>query len=165
MNKIMNIFSRFAVLGLVGLAVSATGCDSGTSTSTSSAAKSDAGDTSSAGDSTSAGAFELIGTWATPYGTDDVITQTTWNGAKLAEYDNAGNVAYTQEPATDPYNPNKFNKIIWTEPKNNAFYYCMVDYGKDTLDLAKASTLTADASAPDTAGCGGAFAWTKVTKK
>ncbi|MBI5607581.1 MAG: hypothetical protein HY902_01725 [Deltaproteobacteria bacterium] len=162
-----------------GAALLVSGCDSdagGASTTTESdTATSDSGSSDTSGGDTSGGdtssgdtmaaVFELIGTWATPYGTDDVITQTTWNKAKIVEFDNAANLGFTQEPADDPYNPNKFNKVVWTEPKNNTFYYCMVDYGKDSLALAKASTLTADASDPDTKGCGGKFPWTKATKK
>ncbi len=172
-----------------GSALVIAGCDSGTGSS-STATQSDVGSSYSAGKDTASGdtatadtasadtasadtasadtaaaVFELIGTWATPYGTDDVITQTMWNKAKIVEFDNAANLGFTQEPADDPYNPNKFNKVIWTEPKNNSFYYCIVDYGKDSLALAKASTLTADASDPDNKGCGGSFPWTKATKK
>ena len=41
----------------------------------------------------------------------------------------------------------------------------MVDYGKDTADLAEASTLTADDSKPSEGGCGGNFPWTQMSKQ
>lgn len=170
MKNLWNLVARggavrtWGMAWLCGAAVVAGGCDSDAG-SASATTQSDASTSDSGSGDTMAAVFELIGTWATPFGTDDVITQTMWNKAKVVEFDNAANVGFTQEPADDPYNPNKFNKVIWTEPKNNSFYYCMVDYGKDSLALAKASTLTADASDPDTKGCGGKFPWTKATKK
>lgn len=108
--------------------------------------------------------IEIAGTWVTPFG-EDVITKDKWNTAKVAAYDNAKNVAYTQNAADDKYNPNQFNKVVWTEPKGDTFYYCIADYGKGTLALAQASTLTADDKDPENAGCGGKFPWTKCKKK
>jgi hypothetical protein len=111
--------------------------------------------------------IEVSGTWSTPFG-DETITATAWKSSvgqmAIVSADNSKNVAYTQNAADAPYGPNQFNKIVWTEPKDNAFFYCMVDYGKDTLALAQASTLTADDKDPAKGGCGG-FPWTPMTKK
>lgn len=108
--------------------------------------------------------LELNGTWTTSFQGTEVITNTAWNGATVVEYSNNANIAYTQNPADDQYNPSKFNKLVWTQPSGNTFYYCWLDYGKDSLALAKASTLVADETDPDNSGCGG-FGWTKMTKQ
>jgi len=94
-----------------------------------------------------------------------VITQDAWGASAVAAYDNARNVVYTQFPPNDPYSPNKFAKTVYTEPANDAFYYCMVVYDADTLAAAQASTATADPSDPENGGCGGTFPWSKATKK
>lgn len=143
-------------------AISATGCDSEPAAST--AAASDATTSQDSADSAAAAAIELVGTWTTNFGSDEKITADKWGPQKIASYDNAANVAYTQNPPDDQYGPNKFSKQVWTEPKANVFYYCTVDYGKDSLDLAKASTLVADDKDLDKKGCAG-FGWTKMTKK
>ena len=105
----------------------------------------------------------ILGTWASDFGGYEELTSTAWDDATILEYDNAARVAYTQNPANDAYDPSKFNKIVWTSPSAGSFYYCWVDYGLDDLASAKASTKVADASSPDTSGCGG-FAWTKLTR-
>jgi hypothetical protein len=72
---------------------------------------------------------------------------------------------YGQLPDDDQYNPSKFTKIVYTEPVDDSFYYCWVEFSLDTLGAAKASQATADASDPDNTGCGGSFPWTKATRK
>ena len=106
--------------------------------------------------------FELIGTYTSNFGGEDVITRRRFNGALIVEYDNAANVVYTQNPPNAQYSPNKFNKIVYTEPAGGSFYYCTIAYGKDTLAAAKADATVADSSEPDTKGCGG-FSWNKAT--
>lgn len=140
-----------------------TACDSDSNT-TSTATASDASGADAANADTSAAPFELIGTWTTNFATEEVISAQKWGPQTIASFDNAKNVAYTQNPPDDKYGPNKFSKQVWTEPKGEVFYYCTVDYGKDSLELAKASTLVADDKDPDNSGCGD-FGWTKMTKK
>jgi hypothetical protein len=105
----------------------------------------------------------VAGTWLSNFGGYEEITNTNWDEALLVEYDNISRIAYTQNTADDVYNPSKFNKIVWTALAGGSFYYCTVDYGLDSLAAAKSSAKTAEASAPDTSGCGG-FSWTKLTK-
>lgn len=155
-----------AALAAQLLAGALLGCDSD-APSSSGAGASDASDAtgadSAAGDA-SASVIELVGTWTTNFATEEVITAEKWGPQTIVSFDNAGNVAFTQNPADDKYGPSKFSKQVWTEPKAGVFYYCTVDYGKDSLALAKASTLVADDKDPDNSGCGG-FGWTKMTKK
>ena len=175
------VFPRTQLLsaGLgVTLALAGLGCDSEASTASTatkdasiasdSAADGSAADGTAAdgtaADGSAATTIELLGTWATNFGSDETITADKWGPQKIASFDNAANVAYTQNPPDDKFGPNKFSKQVWTELKGNSFYYCTIDYGKDSIDLAKASTLVADSKDPDKSGCGG-FGWTKMTKK
>jgi hypothetical protein len=110
--------------------------------------------------------FELLGAYDDNYGGSFVITADTWASSAIVAYDNALNAAYTQFPADDLYNPNKFAKTVYTEPANDdSFYFCMVVFSAATLAEAQASTATADDSDPENGGCGGQFPWTKATKQ
>jgi hypothetical protein len=123
------------------------------------------GDAGGAGGAPAAEPSELLGEWSNNFGGDESITATAWNTSRIAAYDNDANVVYTQLPPNDAYNPDKFTKIVYTEPQNDSFYYCWVEFSLDTLEAAQASPASADASSPDTGGCGGSFPWTKATKK
>jgi hypothetical protein len=110
------------------------------------------------------GPTELIGTWSTNFGGTEVITATTWNGANMVAYTNGVTVVYTHNPASDPYNPKKFSKYVYTQPVSDSFYFCQIVYSAATLAAAQADTKVADANALDTNGCSG-FSWTKATKQ
>lgn len=171
-------FNRFAAIStllalLSGCASSASSGASDATTTTDSATSADSGskadgtasaDSTAGTETTAAVSIEVAGIWTTNFKTEEEITDKKWSFMLMTEFDNAKNVAYTQNAADDKYNPSKFNKIVWTEPKADVFYYCTVDFGKDTLALAKASTLTADDKDLDKKGCGG-FGWTQMTKK
>lgn len=135
------------------------GQDSGSGADT---ATPDAVSSDTAADVTAA-PVSIAGTWSSNFGGYEEITDKAWNDMALTKLDTAKRVAITQNPANDKYNPNKFNKIVFTAPKDGSFYYCYADYGKGSAALAEASTATADDSAPDKGGCGG-FSWTKLTK-
>lgn len=158
MNCFTTLFTLRAAARLqivaLGVALSLGACG----TTATPAATADAGSADAA-----KAAFELIGSWSGAFGAE-VIDATTWNGNAIAAYDNDKNIAYTQAPKDDKYNPSKFSKMVWTDIKDSSFYYCTVDYGKDSLALAQASTLTSESTAPDKSGCGG-FPWTKLTLK
>jgi hypothetical protein len=104
--------------------------------------------------------FELEGRWATDYGMTDEVSSLAWNAQAIVSFDNAANVAITQNPADDPWGPSKFSKVVWTEPTDGAFYYCIVDFGLATAAEAEASTKNADDTSPQTSGCG-SFPWTR----
>ena len=107
--------------------------------------------------------LEVTGSWSSPWSDEDISSR-AWNGNAVIEYDNATNVAITQSPADDPYTANKFAKIVWTEIADGGFWYCTVDYGKDTADEAKNTANVADDSDPANSGCGD-FSWTALTAK
>ena len=161
-----------SVLALVLASLSVAACssdDDSTKTPTFGAAGQSAGGDAAGGDGSGGeGAvpapLEIIGEYADNFGGEQTITADVWNDAKIVEYDNDDNVVYTQLPQDDAFNPNKFVKVVYTEPQNDSFYFCWVAFSLDTLKEAKDSTATADASKPDESGCGG-FAWTRATKK
>ncbi len=116
--------------------------------------------------------IELVGSWTDAFGTVETITATDWNAkgsgfeskTSIVEHDNGANWAITQSSKDEAYNPDKFSKRIWKEPKDGVLYYCTVVFAQDTAELAKATTLTADDSDLDGKGCGG-FPWSKLTAK
>lgn len=114
-----------------------------------------------AGADTAAATATILGTWSSNFGGYEVITASAWNEMAIAKLDQTARVAITQNPANDPYNPSKFNKLAFTTPKDGSFWYCYVDYGLASAALAEASTKTADDSAPEKSGCGG-FSWTQL---
>lgn len=129
-------------------------------TTTSSAGASDTANGDAGGDtSDSAG---IYGTYSSNFGGYEEISPAMWNETTIVKLDATARVAITQNPANDKYNPSQFSKTVWTAPAGGSFYYCTVDYGLASADLASASTKTADASAPDSSGCSG-FSWTKLT--
>ena len=105
--------------------------------------------------------IEIASTWDDNYGGTTTISNDKWGSATVTKFDNTARVAITQNAADAEYSPGKFNKNVWTELKNNTFYYCTVDYGKDTAADAETTTKTANANDLDGTGCGG-FAWTKM---
>lgn len=109
-------------------------------------------------------ALEIRGHYVDNFGFDVDIGDKLWNGSGIIEYDNEQNVVYTQYPCDDAFNPNKFAKIVYTEPERGSFYYCMIEYSAESLDAAKLSEKVADESALDTDGCGG-FAWSKAASE
>jgi hypothetical protein len=109
------------------------------------------------------GPTALIGTWDTNFGGTEIITANTWSGANIVAYTNGVTVVYTHNPASDPYNPRKFSKFVYTEPVSDSFYFCQIVYNAETLAAAQADTKVTDATNPDTSGCSG-FSWTKATR-
>jgi len=107
--------------------------------------------------------FELVGEWGSPFG-DETITSTSWASGILIEFDEDQNFAVTQNQPDASFFPSKFNKIVYTEPVDDSFFYCFVDFGLDTAMEARTSTQTADATDPASGGCGG-FTWTQLTRK
>ncbi len=92
--------------------------------------------------------------WTTTFGDSDPLTST------IEKFDNTGNVViYAGQDG-------KYSRIVWTEIEDDAFFFCTVDYGLETLEDAEASEKTADDSDPENGGCGdGGFSWTKLTKQ
>jgi hypothetical protein len=107
--------------------------------------------------------IEIAGMWAGDFG-DESIDAQMWSGATVVSFDNAQNFAITQNPKDSMFDPGKFNKLVWTEPTAEGFFYCTVDYGLDTADEAKNSAKTADDSDPATTGCAD-FPWSKLLPK
>ena len=68
----------------------------------------------------------------------------------------------TQNAVDASSNPNKFNKTVWTDIINGAFYSCTVIFSKNTLAEVEVSQESADLSDPENSGCGDA-PWSKLS--
>lgn len=108
-----------------------------------------------------AAAVEVHGSWTSNFGGTEDITSFDWSGSDITKYDNGLNFAITQSPADAEYFPGKFNKLVWTEPDGNGFFYCTVDFGKDTAEQAENTPNVADDTDPASGGCSG-FPWTQL---
>jgi len=118
--------------------------------------------------------IEIAGIYDSVYGGVETITDTTWETAsdaypaffmRVDSFDNAQNIAITQNIADENYTSVGFNKIVWIEPDaDGVFYYCTVDYELESAEAAAASVEVADESAPEAGGCGG-YPWTKLLPK
>ncbi|GIX42460.1 MAG: hypothetical protein KatS3mg129_2193 [Leptospiraceae bacterium] len=92
----------------------------------------------------------------------------------IVEFDNSSKTLYVKginEPSWADCNNNSTNgengvecysRIVWTK-YNGSYYYCEIVYNKASLEAAKQDTTQADASNPDSTGCG-LYAWTKLQK-
>ena len=107
--------------------------------------------------------IEITGLWTSNFGGVEGINAAKFGVNRIHEFDNDNNWVVIQNPSDDMWNPDKFARIVWTDVSGDSFYYCWVDFGLDTAEMAKTSTNTADATDPDNSGCGG-FSWTKLTK-
>jgi len=113
-----------------------------------------------------ANTFELEDTYESNYGGYEIINTSTWNGVDIYKYDNQNNYVITKNAWNATSNPSKYNKIVYTT-YNSSLYYCIVDFGKDTLLDAENTSKTADSSTPNLNGCDTVnnFAWTKLTSQ
>jgi hypothetical protein len=108
-------------------------------------------------------AIEVAGTWSSSFGGTETITSTVWAGTPVVKFDNTANRAFLRNADDAMFNPGTYARLVWTEPSGGAFFYCWAAFGLPTLEAAETSTLTADPSAPERAGCGG-FSWTKLSR-
>jgi len=148
----------FCCLACLGLIFSVSGC--GDDADGGSEPRGEAG---SGGETNAGNSLEIEGAWLSNFGMEETISAEAWNTQSVVSFDNAENTAVTQNAADAAFSPEKFNKIVWTEPEADSFYYCTVDYDLDSAELAGASTKTADPEDPETTGCSG-FSWTKLTR-
>jgi hypothetical protein len=103
--------------------------------------------------------LEVAGEWTGEFG-DESISDDDWNGSEIVAFDNGENFAITQNAEDADFDPGKFNKNVWTEPNDDGFYYCTVDFGLDSAEEAEDTDMTADEQDLEE-GCGG-FPWTQL---
>jgi hypothetical protein len=106
--------------------------------------------------------IEIVGTWESNFGGTETISSDAWGEAEIVDFDNEENVAITRNAEDAEFNPGKYNRLVWTEPEDDSFYYCWVDFGLDTEEEALDSDAAADASMPDERGCG-TSPWTRLS--
>lgn len=107
--------------------------------------------------------LEVAGKWMSMFSEDPVeISLEDWDGAEVVAFDNDENEAVTHNPDDAMYSPDTYSKVVWTEPGDDGFYYCIVDFGLESKQAAEDSDKVADDSDPENTGCG-MFGWTKLT--
>jgi hypothetical protein len=110
-------------------------------------------------------ALELGGVWEDNYGGWTFIDSEHWGSYAIHQYDNTENWAVTQNPASDEWNPEKYNLVVWTERTDDETWWtCTVGYGLETMEEALAFEDTSDDTDPATSGCG-EFSWTQMVPK
>jgi hypothetical protein len=127
-----------------------------------------AGSGGSGADAGAGNGIEVAGSWSSDFG-DETIDDTMWAGASIVSFDNAANEVITQDPPSEDdagvETDGAFNKIVWTEIEDDAFYYCWVAFGQPTAADADANAMGFDDSDPETGGCGDSdFPWTKLER-
>ena len=141
------------------------------------------GDDDSAPTNQTPAPIEIAGTWSNAdFGETDVIDDKTWSSdfgsaptvSTIEKFSNAERYAIRQAPDDAAFNPGTFDRVVWTKPDGDHFYYCSVTYGCDTAELTatgdgddsedspNCNLSEVDASDPENGGCG-PFAWTKLT--
>lgn len=97
------------------------------------------------------GPLEVIGqyTWADggePY----YISEQSWDGGTILEYDNGRNRAVLDEVEAG-YG---FAVMFWIPPKAGKLFTCRIAYGLETAEEARSSTKVPSTGTPATSGCG-----------
>jgi hypothetical protein len=132
--------------------------------------------TGGAGGDTTGGAgpgsdtFALIGEWQTHFGAVERIDMEGWwtfngpdtFGVEVVWVDDEARVAITRNPEDADFGPGQYNRTVWIDADAGGYWYCVVDFGLESLESAQASDATADPSEPATSGCGG-FGWTLLS--
>ncbi|MBM66596.1 MAG: hypothetical protein CMH55_10215 [Myxococcales bacterium] len=106
----------------------------------------------------------LQGTWSTNFDTEETITEDAWGANTIDQWDASTNTVIVRTPDDAEWSPGTYSKIIYTDPVEESFYYCIAAFGKETAEAALNEEVSVDDSDPDNAGCGD-FAWTKMTLK
>ena len=121
-------------------------------------------ETSTTDSSTSAAGLDIAGDYVDSWGSSHTITENMWttDGSSMfhiAYMSNEEQVVIAQNDDENEYNPSLWSRFDWTE-NDAGLWYCQTAYAAETQDAAMA-TEAADATDPETAGCGG-FGWTKL---
>ncbi len=148
----------FTWMMVATLCLAAAGCGDDTESDDEGSGRGDP-DAGGAGSGSVEDALEVAGDWTGEFG-DESISDDDWNGAEIVAFDNDDNFAITRNADDADFDPGKFNKNVWTEPTDDGFHYCTVDFGLDSAAEAEATEMAADDEDLDE-GCGG-FPWTQL---
>jgi len=111
------------------------------------------------------GALEIRGDWESTYATER-IADDSWevfgdypSTSEIVEFSNADNAAVLL--AED----GSYGRHVWSDLAGDSFHYCIVSFGKETIEAAIEESQAYDDSDP-TMGCGaGNFPWTTLTRR
>jgi len=110
-------------------------------------------------------AIEVVGTWDSNFGGQEVITDTMWTSFTsftIISWDNDANTAVLLQADDGGDFANTYSAYAWTEIANNSFFYCTTAFGAASAEEAEMMAFVPDDSAPDMGGCNG-FPWTQLT--
>ena len=102
--------------------------------------------------------LEVAGTWISNFGNVRELSADAWGQQTIVEFSNDDDYAITRSMGESG---ETYSKLVWTEAPESPFYYCTVDFGLESIEAARNTEKTADASNPSEGGCG-MFAWTKM---
>jgi len=155
----MQRFLRLSIATLIlGLCVPACGDDDDSGAGDASTGD---GGGSDAGGNGGGDKIEIAGDWDNNYGMEEVINDKMWAAFKMISFDNASNIAITQNGDDGSDYANQFNKTVWIEPTKDGFAYCQFAFGQKTAADAQKKADDTDHSDLKK-GCAG-FGWTMMT--
>jgi hypothetical protein len=108
--------------------------------------------------------IEVAGAWLTPFDTVEVIDDEVWSFMLVVDFDNQDRWAITQNPDDDEFNPDAYNRLVWTLVDGDEFYYCTVAFGLETEAEARNVETIPDDTDLGGEGCGG-FSWTRMVRQ
>jgi hypothetical protein len=107
--------------------------------------------------------LSIQGEYVDNYGTDHMITQSTWvSGSSMfaiTYVSNEDQMLVAQNDSGNGYYPDLWSRFDWTE-NEDGLWYCQTAYGAESEEAAM-NTEAADASDPANSGCSG-FSWSKL---
>jgi hypothetical protein len=121
------------------------------------------------------GPLAIVGTYTDAYGTNHVITQTTWTQTyctsisscvpqtdtyTIAFYSDPSEFLVAQNGPNNAFNLNLWSRFDWVTSQGH-LYYCQTAFDAAT-EADALETARSDDSNPAIGGCGGAFAWTPL---
>ena len=108
-------------------------------------------------------ALSIRGEFVDNYGTDHMITQSTWvSGSSIfaiTYLSNDDQMLVAQNDSGNAWSADLWSRFDWTE-NEDGLWYCQTAYGAESEEAAM-NTEAADASDPANGGCSG-FSWSKL---
>jgi hypothetical protein len=116
------------------------------------------------GGASASGQLAIVGAYTDNFSGSHTVTSSEWvSGSStyhISAFSNAAHFIVAQNDQGNTYNPCLWSRFDWTEA-NGKLYYCATAYNAVT-EAAALATPAADATDPETGGCG-SFQWTELT--
>jgi hypothetical protein len=111
--------------------------------------------------------LEIAGSWQSAYGPEEIADDswsTTYGSdvfvSEIVEFSNGDNDAILLS------DDGTYGRHVWTEIEDDSFYYCIVSYGKASVEEAISESEPYDDGDPANVGCGmNDFFWSMLTRQ